>query len=419
MATNLPAKQKEPGHCLSCGSTALRTFLDLGLQPLANSLVKPGDTDPFKEPRYPLELAECCSCHLLQLTHVVPPEKLFSEYVYFSSFSAEMLRHAEQSAVDRIAEMQLGPQSQVIEIASNDGYLLKHFAARSIPALGIEPAANVAAVARRNGVETLEAFFNEELALRLVSEGRLADLILANNVFAHVPDTNGFMSALARLLKPNGVAVLEFPWALEMLRQTEFDTIYHEHVFYVSALPFSLLAERHGLELFRVERLSLHGGSLRVYLSPKGTRGVESSVLATIDEERACGVTDPAYLDGFAHRVQQVRQRLRNLLFDLKAKGHSIAAYGASAKGSTLLNYCDIGDETIDFIADRSPYKQGLFSPGKRIPIVDPETLVRRQPAFTVLLTWNFAQEIMAQQETYLKHGGRFIIPVPIPQVIP
>ncbi len=404
-------------QCRSCGSTRGTLILDLGTQPLANNLLRPEDLSK-PEPKFPLRLAVCESCWLLQILDLVPPVQLFAEYLYFSSFSDLMLRHAQAAAERYVGEFGLNRQSLVVEIASNDGYLLKNFRSAGVPCLGIEPAANIAKVAREAGIETLVEFFGAGLAGRLAAGGRKADLILGNNVFAHAPDTNDFVAGLRALLKPGGRIVLEFPYAAEFIEKGEFDTIYHEHVFYFSLTALAPLFERHGLSIFAMERLKIHGGSLRLFAGITGEHGEQPSVGALLREEREKGLATLAYYQGFASRVLELRGRLRALLHDLKAQGKSVAAYGASAKGSTLLNFFGLGAEMIAFVADRSRYKQGRLTPGTHLPIVPPQKLAEAQPDYTLLLTWNFAEEIMAQQKAYRDRGGKFIIPIPTVTVV-
>jgi SAM-dependent methyltransferase len=404
-------------QCRSCGSTQGTLILDLGTQPLANNFLRPQDLAK-PEPKFPLRLAVCDSCWLLQILDLVPPFQLFSEYLYFSSFSDLMLRHAQAAAERYVGEFKLDRQSLVIEVASNDGYLLKSFRSAGVPCLGIEPAVNIAKVAREAGIETLVEFFGADLAGRLAAAGRKADLILGNNVFAHAPNTNDFVAGLRALLKPGGRIVLEFPYAADFIEKVEFDTIYHEHVFYFSLTALRPLFARHGLSIFAVERLKLHGGSLRLFAGIAGEHAEQPSVGALLREERDKGVAGLPYYQGFAQRVLELKASLRALLDELKAQGRSVAAYGASAKGTTLLNYFGLGAEAIDFVADRSSYKQGRLTPGTHLPIVPPEKLVEAQPNFTLLLTWNFADEIMAQQKAYRDRGGKFIIPIPAVTVV-
>jgi len=398
--------------CRSCGSTDAALILDLGRQPLANNLLTPADLEK-SEPKFPLRLAVCKSCWLLQITDLVPPVKLFSEYLYFSSFSDLMLRHAREAAGTFIAEFGLNPHSLVVEIASNDGYLLQHFITANIPCLGIEPAANIAKVARAKGIETLEEFFGRGIATKLAGENRPADLILGNNVFAHAPDTNDFVAGLKALLKPAGRIVLEFPYGVEFIEHNEFDTIYHEHVFYFTLTALQPLFARHGLAIFRVERLPIHGGSLRLFAGHTDAHAVEASVTNLLADEKQKGVDSLACYEGFASQVYHIKRELVELLAKLKREGKRVAAYGAAAKGSTLLNFFGVGANDLEFIVDRSTYKQGRLTPGTHLPILPPEELLKRQPEYTLLLTWNFANEILAQQQAYRDAGGRFIIPIP------
>jgi SAM-dependent methyltransferase len=403
--------------CRSCESSSGSEVIDLGLQPLANNLLPVPPEQAGEEPRFPLIVDVCNDCFLMQLRELVPPVSLFSEYLYFSSFSDALLRHARDAVERHTAEHSLGAESLVVEIASNDGYLLQYFNQRGIPSLGIEPAANIAKIAQEKGIETRVEFFSKALAEQLVAEGKQADLILGNNVFAHVPDINDFVAGIATLLKPDGVAALEFPWGHEMVSHLEFDTIYHEHVYYFNAVALVPIFGRHGLEIFRIEKLPIHGGSLRIHASRAGERAVENSVHSIIEEETAAGATTAWYYEEFSQAVVNLKKDLLLLLADLIGKGHSIAAYGASAKGSTLLNYCGIGRETLSFIVDRSTYKQGKYSPGMHLPILPPDALLEKRPDYTLLLTWNFADEILAQQQEYRDAGGRFIIPVPQPRI--
>ena len=399
-------------QCRSCGSTDADHILDLGQQPLANNLLTPADLAK-PEPKFPLRLAVCQSCWLLQITDLVPPVELFSEYLYFSSFSDLMLRHSREACDGYLKEFGLNRESLVVEVASNDGYLLQNFVKAKVPCLGIEPAANIAKVAREKGIETLVEFFGKKLATELTAKNRQADLILGNNVFAHAPDTNDFVAGLKMLLKPKGRIALEFPYGADFIEHTEFDTIYHEHVFYFTLTALKPLFERHGLTIFRVQRLPIHGGSLRLFAGHTGTCAVERSATDLLAEETRKGVNALAYYEGFGNQVRTIKDDLVALLAKLKQDGKRIAAYGASAKGSTLLNYYGIGADTLDFVADRSTYKQGRLTPGTHIPIVTPEELLKRQPDYTLLLTWNFADEILAQQKPYRDAGGKFIVPIP------
>jgi SAM-dependent methyltransferase len=403
--------------CRSCNSTRGALVLDLGIQPLANNLLRAEDLSR-PEPKFPLRLAVCQDCWLLQIVDLVPPVQLFSEYLYFSSFSDLMLRHAKQAAERYIKEFSLAKDSFVVEVASNDGYFLQYFKNGGVLSLGIEPAANIAKVAQDKGIETLVKFFGIETARELASAGRQADLILGNNVFAHAPDTNDFVAGLKTLLKPQGRIVLEFPYALDFIEKTEFDTIYHEHVFYFSLTALKPLFERHGLNIFHVERLAIHGGSLRLFAGHAGTQPVQVSVNNLLSEESSKGVASLGWYEGFAGKVMEIKNSLLDLLRDLKRQNKSVAAYGASAKGSTLMNFVGLGCEQLDFVADRSNYKQGRLTPGTHIPIVAPEQLLEKMPDYTLLLTWNFADEILEQQKAYRAKGGKFIIPIPKVNVV-
>ncbi len=318
-------------QCRSCGSREGALILDLGLQPLANNLLREEDLAK-PEPKFPLRLAVCQSCWLLQILDLIPPVQLFSEYLYFSSFSDLMLRHAKEAAERYIREFGLDQKSLVIEIASNDGYFLKNFQAASVRSLGIEPAKNIAKVAREQGIETIVEFFGKELAEKLASERREADLILGNNVFAHAPDTNDFVAGLRALLKPAGRIILEFPYAVDFIEKTEFDTIYHEHVFYFSLTALEPLFQRHGLSIFHVERLGIHGGSLRLFVGIQGAHARQSFVTDLLQQEKQKGISALNYYQGFTSRVLEVKRELVTLLLELRRKGKSVAAYGASAK---------------------------------------------------------------------------------------
>lgn len=398
--------------CRSCGNSRGELVLDLGLQPLANNLLRTEDLGK-PEPKFPLRVAVCHQCWLLQITDLVPPTQLFSEYLYFSSFSDALLRHSKAAVEQHIREFKLGAQSHVVEIASNDGYLLQNFVAARVPCLGIEPAANIAKVAREKGIETLVEFFTEPLAKRLVAQNRQADLILGNNVFAHAPDTNDFVAGLAKLLKPQGRIALEFPYGVDLIEHSEFDTIYHEHVFYFTVTALQPLFARHGLEIIRVDHLPIHGGSLRLYAAHKGAHPVEASIGKFLEAEKAKGVASSAYYKNFSTHVQELKQSLVELISRLRKEGKTVAAYGAAAKGSTLINFFGLGRDALSFVTDRSTYKQGRFMPGQHIPIVAPEALLEKRPDYTLLLTWNFADEILAQQKAYRDAGGKFIVPIP------
>ena len=402
-------------HCHSCGSGQGRLILDLGLQPLANNLLSPVDLGT-PEPKFPLRIALCESCWLLQITDIIPPVQLFSDYLYFSSFSDALLRHAKESVDHHIAEFRLGPSSYVVEIASNDGYLLRNFVEAQVPCLGIEPATNIAKIATERGIPTLNRFFGVELAQELSTEGRQADLIIANNVFAHVPNINGFVAGLAVLLKPNGYVAIEFPYGCDLIEHLEFDTIYHEHVFYFTVTALKPVFERHGLELFHVEHYSIHGGSLRIFAAHRGAHPQRESIANLLAEEEAKGVSSIGYYQNFGDLVRQLKDQTLALLHSLREQNQRICAYGASAKGSTLMNYYGIGRDgfdCIDFVVDRSTAKHGKLTPGSHLPILPVDELQTRFAKHALLLTWNFADEILRQQQAWRDSGGQFIIPVP------
>ncbi|HXN00272.1 MAG TPA: class I SAM-dependent methyltransferase [Candidatus Dormibacteraeota bacterium] len=414
MTRGLPA-------CRSCGAHELELVLSLGRTPLANALLTREQlTQP--EPLYPLDLAFCPSCTLVQITETVPPADLFSEYLYFSSFSDTMLRHAQSLVLSLIAERRLGPRSLVVEVASNDGYLLQYYQQAGVPVLGIEPAANIASEAKKRGVPTIVEFFGQELAGQLRAKGQRADVIHVHNVLAHVADLNGFVEGIKVLLKDDGVAVIEAPYVKDLIDHCEFDTIYHEHLCYYSLTALDRLFRRHDLFIQDVDRISIHGGSLRVTVGKSAQpalpqRGKEH-VAQLLAEETAWGVGRFATYRHFGARVEALKATLTSMLAGFKRRGDRIAAYGAAAKGSTLLNYFGIGLETLDFVVDRSPHKQGRFMPGVHIPIRAPERLLEEMPDEVLLLTWNFADEILEQQKAYRQLGGRFIIPVPEVRVV-
>ncbi len=398
-------------RCRSCDGARLHSVADLGETPLANALL---DKRALAQPeaRFPLELVFCEDCTLLQITTTVPPEQLFSDYVYFSSFSDAAVSNAKNIADRLMQKLDLTPQSLVVEAASNDGYLLKHYQARGIPVLGVEPAANIAAHANKLGIPTRCAFFSLDEAARMVDEGFAADVFHANNVLAHVADFNGFLAGLAILLKKDGTASIEAPYARDMIDHMEFDTIYHEHLCYFSLTAMECALERHGLAVTDVEHIPIHGGSLRYFIRHR-SHPVSAAVKAMLADEKKIGMTAYDYYADFGTRIDGLKRDLTTLLTKLKGEGRTIAAYGASAKGATLLNTFGIGHSELDYVVDRSTVKQGKYTPGTHLEILPPDILLECQPDYLLLLTWNFADEILAQQVEYRARGGKIIVPVP------
>lgn len=405
----------QPAACRSCGYVKLQSVLSLGHTPLANALLTEQQLE-HPEETYPLELVFCPQCSLVQLMESVAPEKLFREYVYFSSFSETMLRHAQQLSAELISSRQLGAKSLVIEVASNDGYLLQHYKRAGVPVLGIEPATNIAKVAKERDIETICEFFDESLAARLHEESFRADVIHAHNVLAHVPDLNGFVRGLGLLLKEDGVIVIEAPYVKDMIESCEFDTIYHEHLSYFSLTALNALFTRNDLIIQNVERVPIHGGTLRVYAGRELTQGEYVNEL--LSEEAEWRVNDLNFYNGFGAQVRRLRDELLSVLRKLKSESKRIAVYGASAKGSTLLNYCGLGRDVLDYVVDRSIFKQGRYTPGSHLKICAPEKLLEDLPDYVLLLAWNFANEILEQQSEYRRRGGKFIVPIPSVQVI-
>lgn len=405
------AQRCEAAACRSCGWRGLRGVLDLGAMPPSDRMVSEAMAAEA-DPRFPLELAFCPGCSLVQILETVPPEMLFGEhYVYYSSFSEALLEHARRNAEQLMSGVGLDEHSLVVELASNDGYLLRHFVAAGVPTLGIDPAPAQARAAAEAGVPTRCAFFTADLAEQLVAEGRRADVVIANNVLAHVADTNGFVRGIAMILKEEGLAVIEVPYVRELIENCEFDTIYHEHLCYFSMTALDALFRRHGLWIHDVEPLVIHGGSLRLYV--RRAEIERPKVEAMLEQERELGMTTTAFYDAFGQRVERLRGQLRHLLDELRQRGRRVAAYGAAAKGTIMLNYLGLDRSWIEFVVDRNIHKHGRYMPGVRIPIHPVSMLDERRPAYTLLLAWNFRDEILAQQEAYRQRGGKFIVPLP------
>ncbi len=395
--------------CRSCGSEALTPVLDLGEQPLANALRVP--SDHADEATYPLSLVHCGGCGLVQLSGTVPPSVMFDEYPYFSSYSTTMVAAMRDLARALVVDRDLGERDLVVEVASNDGYLLRHYRDAHVPVLGVEPAANVAKVAEASGIPTIVAYFGQSIADRIVDEHGHAAIIHANNVMAHVPDINDFVAGLSTLVAPDGIVVIETPHVVQMVARTEFDTVYHEHVFYYSLLAVEALFSRHGLTVLDVEELPIHGGSLRIVAG----RGGEASdeVLDLRRRESEVGVGRPAFYLDLDARVGALRERVTAALHERNDRGERIFAYGAAAKGAVLMNHFGLGPEVIEMVVDRNVHKQGYLMPGTHQPIGDPELLLAERPDAVLLLTWNFEREIVEQQRAYLEAGGLFLVPIP------
>ncbi len=406
--------------CRSCGAPLEHTFLDLGRAPLANAFLTAADLAQ-PEVSYPLHVRTCARCLLVQLPQVATPEKIFGHYVYFSSYSESWLQHAEAFARSAVARHRLDSGSLVMEVGSNDGYLLQYFVAAGIPVIGVEPAANVARVAEVKGVRTVNRFFGRQAAIEITEQHGRADLLVGNNVLAHVPDLNDFVAGLAAALKPAGVLAVEFPHLLRLMLENQFDTIYHEHFCYFSLHAVEQVFRRHGLQVFAVDELATHGGSLRVHASPSadGTHPEEASVQRVRDLERAHGLDRVETYAGFASGPLEVRQRLPEMLRDERRKGGAVVAYGAAAKGNTLLAYCGIGSDLVDYVVDRNPHKQGLYLPGSRIPVFGPEKLRETRPSLVLVLPWNLLDEILGQLAYVREWGGRFLVPIPRPRIVP
>jgi SAM-dependent methyltransferase len=403
-----------PKPCRFCRGNLTRTFVDLGTSPLCESYPSAADLNRG-EVHYPLHVYVCEDCFLVQLEEYERAENIFSDYAYFSSYSDSWLKHAETYCEKMTLQFGLGAESFVVEVASNDGYLLQYFVRRNIPVLGIEPAANVASVAVEKGVPTLVRFFGARLATDLANEGKCADLVLGNNVLAQVPHLNDFVEGLKILLKAEGVLTLEFPHLLRLIEHNEFDTIYHEHFSYFSLLTTVRILEAHGMRAFDVEELPTHGGSLRIYAcrAEARTHAVTPNIAKVIANEKKSGLASTDSYDGFALQVKQTKWALVEFLLSAVKDGKRVAGYGAPGKSATLLNYCGIGKDIIEYTVDRSPYKQGRFLPGSRIPIFHPDRIRETKPDYVIILPWNLKSEIMEQLRYIRDWGGRFVVPIP------
>lgn len=418
VGSNDVAVRPRAPRCRLCGSQVEHTFVDLGMSPLCESFLLPDQLDAM-EPYFPLRAGVCGECFLVQLNEYVRPEHIFGEYAYFSSYSTTWVAHAKAYCEMIAARLGLGAQSLVVELASNDGYLLQHFLPLGIPVLGIEPAANVAKVAVEKGIPTRVAFFGARLAEELAAEGRQADLIAGNNVLAQVPDLNDFVAGMRRLLKPEGVVTLEFPHLQRLIEENQFDTIYHEHFSYFSLVTIDEMARRHALRLIDVEELGTHGGSLRVYLAHAASRRQPGPRVAELlQREDRLGFRRLETYSSFDERVRRTKRRLLSFLIAAKDAGKTICGYGAPGKGNTLLNYCGIGPDFLDFTVDRNPYKHGRFTPGQHIPILPVDAIDTARPDYVLILPWNLKDEIVRQMRHIGEWGGKLVVPIPEVRVI-
>jgi 2-polyprenyl-3-methyl-5-hydroxy-6-metoxy-1,4-benzoquinol methylase len=409
----------KPVTCRFCGERLRHTFIDLGVSPLANRYLKPLQL-PEMEPFYPLHAYVCGSCLLVQLQEVETPDHIFSDYAYFSSYVDTLVTQARDYTDRMVRRFSLNEKSHVVEIASNDGYLLQFFVARGIPVLGIEPAANVAKAAIEKGIPTLVKFFGSETARSLVDQGSTADLVVGNNVLAHVPDLNDFVRGIEILLSRTGTVTVEFPHLVRLIEDNLFDTIYHEHFSYFTLHTVEKVFAKHGLKLFDVEQIPTHGGSLRIYAGHDDdpTKAPSERLLQLRAQEQSAGYDRLNRYLSFPEKVKQLKYQLLTFLIQAKREGKSIAAYGAAAKGNTLLNYCGVRSDFIDYVVDRSPHKQGCFLPGTHIPILHPDKVIETKPDYLLILAWNLREEIISQMSSIREWNGKFVVPIPEVTVI-
>jgi 2-polyprenyl-3-methyl-5-hydroxy-6-metoxy-1,4-benzoquinol methylase len=401
-------------HCRFCNKKLKYTFANLGVSPLANSYLKEEQLQNM-EPFFPLNVWVCEKCYLVQLSEFQNPENIFSDYAYFSSYSDSWLKHAKNFAYKMIQRFGLNSQSSIIEIASNDGYLLQYFKEKGIPVLGIEPAKNVAKAAQEKGIPTISEFFGVKTASKMAGKKKYADLLIGNNVLAHVPDLNDFVKGMKIILKPNGIISMEFPHLMQLMKENQFDTIYHEHFSYFSFMTVNKIFAEHGLNIFNVEELATHGGSLRIFACHAGddTKAIENGVALLLKKEKRAGFDTLEHHLSFNKKVETIKLEILEFFIKVKKDRKTIAAYGAPAKGNTLLNFCGIRTDFIDYTVDRSPHKQGKFLPGSRIPIFHPDEIKRTKPDYLIILPWNLKEEIMEQMGCLRDWGGKFVTFIP------
>jgi SAM-dependent methyltransferase len=416
---SLQSKEMENYECRFCKCKLSHVFVNLGISPLSNAFLKEENLNE-DEKKFPLKVFVCENCFLVQLPEFETPENIFNDYVYFSSYSKSWLNHVENYVEMISTKNKLGKDSLVVELASNDGYLLQFFKKKGIPVKGIEPAGNVAEVAEEKGIETLVEFFGEKLARKLSDEENKADLIIGNNVLAHVPDINDFVKGISILLKPNGTVNMEFPHILRLIKHNQFDTIYHEHFSYLSLNTVKKIFDFHNLAIFDVEEIPTHGGSLRIYAKHDNNKNLEikNSIYKLLEKEKEYGLLDLEIYLKFSKKVELVKKELLKFFHNAKENGQKIVCYGAAAKGNTLLNFCEIGTESVEYVVDNNPHKQGLYLPGSHIPIKNPNEIKKTKPDFVLILPWNIKDEIMKDNSFIHDWGGKFVIPIPEVSVI-